>query len=97
LKKGVEEGGGGEEEVKRRGGEEGAKRMNCSHNCRVLPCVLGGLADDTEVVREVAMRAGQTIVNEYYTTAVDVLIPSLEEGMLTVFETCSMLFVVLKK
>jgi hypothetical protein len=47
-----------------------------------MPCVLGGLADDSEIVREVAMRAGQTIVNEYYTSAVDVLVPSLEEGSL---------------
>jgi hypothetical protein len=42
--------------------------------------VLGGLADDSEVVREVALRAGQTIVSEYYTSAVDVLVPCLEEG-----------------
>jgi hypothetical protein len=86
--------------ARRRGEEEGrrggAKRMNCPHNFRILHCVLGGLANDTEVVCEVAMCTGQTIVNEYYATAVDVLIPSLKEGMLTVFETSSMLFVVLK-
>lgn len=48
---------------------------------RVMPCVLGGLADDSEVVREVAMRAGLNIVNEYYISAVDVLVPCLEEGL----------------
>ena len=57
-----------------------SRQEKYSNLYRVMPCVLGGLADDSEIVREVAMRAGQTIVNEYYTSAVDVLIPCLEEG-----------------
>jgi hypothetical protein len=48
---------------------------------KILPCVLQGLADEVESVREIAMRAGQAIVSQYAETALPLLLPTLEEGL----------------
>ncbi|KAL6074695.1 eIF-2-alpha kinase activator GCN1 [Balamuthia mandrillaris] len=47
----------------------------------VLPAILQGLADETEMVRDVAMRAGQSIVTQYATEALDIMLPSLLDGL----------------
>lgn len=47
----------------------------------LLPVVLGGLADDAEMVREVAMRAGEVVVSRYARSHVSILLPALQEGM----------------
>eukprot|EP00833_Pecoramyces_ruminatium_P000601 jgi/Orpsp1_1/1174633/evm.model.c7180000050816.1 len=48
---------------------------------KVIPCILHGLADEAESVREVSLRAGQMIVQNYSTTAVDLLLPALKRGL----------------
>ncbi len=48
---------------------------------KILPCILEGLADEVESVREIAMRAGQALVNQYAKTALALLLPTLEEGL----------------
>ena len=39
-----------------------------------------GLSDESESVRDVAMRAGQTLINNYAYSSVDLLFPSLQRG-----------------
>ncbi|EJT96915.1 ARM repeat-containing protein [Dacryopinax primogenitus] len=51
------------------------------HIPRIIPPVLDGLADDGETVREVSMRAGRIIIGNYSKTAIDLLLPELENGM----------------
>ena len=46
-----------------------------------LPVVLEGLSDDVDNVREVAMRAGQIVVNSLGFSHSQLLVPSLTEGM----------------
>lgn len=48
----------------------------------IIGPVLNGLADDTEYVRETALIAGQRIVNMYADSAVKLLLPELEKGLL---------------
>ncbi|CAG8561777.1 6442_t:CDS:10 [Ambispora gerdemannii] len=48
---------------------------------RIIPPILAGLADDSEYVREASLRAGQMIVANYATKAVDLLLPELERGL----------------
>ena len=40
-----------------------------------------GLADESEFVRETSLQAGQTVVNKYADTAVELFLPQLEEGL----------------
>ena len=40
-----------------------------------------GLADESEFIRETALQAGQTIVNRYADTAVELFLPQLESGV----------------
>ena len=40
-----------------------------------------GLADESEYVRDTALRAGQRIINLYAETAVNVFLPELEKGL----------------
>lgn len=40
-----------------------------------------GLADESEFVRETALQAGQTVVNRYADTAVELFLPQLENGL----------------
>jgi len=46
-----------------------------------LPALLGGLSDDNEQVREVALRAGRVLVRSHGKAHVDKILPSLEEGL----------------
>ena len=51
------------------------------HLGRIIPPILGGIADDSESVREASMRAGRMIIANYSSKAVDLLLPELEVGM----------------
>jgi len=51
------------------------------HISETLPIVLGGLSDSTESVREIAMRAGQVMVNTLGHQYTSELLPSLCDGM----------------
>lgn len=42
---------------------------------------LQGLADESEFVRETSLQAGQTVVNRYADTAVELFLPQLESGL----------------
>ncbi|KAK7204005.1 armadillo-type protein [Myxozyma melibiosi] len=48
---------------------------------RVIPPILAGLADESEVIRDTSLRAGRLIVKNYATRAVDLLLPELERGL----------------
>ena len=39
------------------------------------------LADESEFVRDTALRAGQRIINMYANTAIELLLPELEKGL----------------
>ncbi|KJE95363.1 hypothetical protein CAOG_08919 [Capsaspora owczarzaki ATCC 30864] len=47
----------------------------------VLPPVLKGLADESEAVRDAALRGGQMIINYFAQTSVTLLLPELERGL----------------
>ena len=40
-----------------------------------------GLADESEFIRDTSLQAGQTIVNRYADTAVELFLPQLEQGL----------------
>ncbi len=46
-----------------------------------LPALVGGLSDDSEPVREVALRAGRVLIRSHGKVHVDKILPSLEEGL----------------
>lgn len=46
-----------------------------------LPVLLSGLSDDSESVRDVAMRAGRTLIRSHGKVHVDKILPSLEVGL----------------
>ncbi|KAF1963608.1 translational activator [Byssothecium circinans] len=48
---------------------------------RIIPPILGGLADDIESIRETALRAGRLLVKNFATKAIDLLLPELERGL----------------
>ena len=48
---------------------------------QILPCILQGLSDDSESVREIAMRAGQSVVTQYSQSSLPILLPTLEDGL----------------
>lgn len=48
---------------------------------KVIPPILGGLADDVESIRETALRAGRLLVKNFATKAIDLLLPELERGL----------------
>lgn len=48
---------------------------------QVVNPILQALADENELVRETALRAGQRIVNMYAETAIQLLLPELERGL----------------
>lgn len=51
---------------------------------QVIPCVLKGLADEYEYVRDAALKSGQVIVNRFARSAIDLLLPKLQEGLFDV-------------
>lgn len=51
------------------------------HLSRCLPAILGGLADEGEGVREAALAAGRTLVELYAETALPLLLPAVEDGI----------------
>ncbi|PRP84949.1 hypothetical protein PROFUN_07334 [Planoprotostelium fungivorum] len=48
---------------------------------QVLPCILKGLSDETESVRDISLRAGQSIVNQYALSSLELLLPAMEQGI----------------
>lgn len=48
---------------------------------RIIPAILGGLADDVEAIRDTALRAGRLLVKNFATKAIDLLLPELERGL----------------
>ena len=40
-----------------------------------------GLADESEFIRDTSLQAGQTAVNRYGDTAVELFLPELEKGL----------------
>ncbi|UJR36911.1 hypothetical protein I4U23_029624 [Adineta vaga] len=48
---------------------------------KIVPPILKGLADETEFVRDTALRAGQRIINSYAETAISLFVPELEQGL----------------
>lgn len=51
------------------------------HLPKLIQPILGGLADQEEVVREAALKAGKVIINNHSHRAVDLLLPELENGL----------------
>ena len=52
-----------------------------SHLQLVLPAILDGLADEAEGVRDAALAAGRTFVDLYAQTALPLLLPAVEAGI----------------
>ncbi len=52
------------------------------HLTDVLPSILDGLADEAEGVRDAALAAGRTFVDLYAETALPLLLPAVEDGIL---------------
>ena len=48
---------------------------------QTIPPILSGLADNVEEIRDVSLRTGRLIVNNYAKKAVDLLLPELEKGL----------------
>ena len=48
---------------------------------QVVQPILRALTDENEFVRETALKAGQRIVNLYAETAIQMLLPNLEQGL----------------
>lgn len=48
---------------------------------QIIPAILSGLADDVEVIRETALRAGRLLVKNFATKAIDLLLPELQRGL----------------
>ncbi|KAJ2996777.1 translational activator of GCN4, partial [Globomyces sp. JEL0801] len=48
---------------------------------QVVPTMLEGLADESDTVREAALHVGRVIVRNYAKTAVNLLLPQLENGL----------------
>jgi hypothetical protein len=48
---------------------------------KIIPPILGGLADDVESIRETSLRAGRLLVKNFATRAIDLLLPELERGL----------------
>ncbi|KAH9915889.1 armadillo-type protein [Fomitopsis serialis] len=53
------------------------------HLPKIIPPILSGLSDSEDYVRDAAMRAGRMMVTNYSSKAIDLLLPELERGCLT--------------
>ncbi|PRW50843.1 Translational activator GCN1 isoform A [Chlorella sorokiniana] len=53
------------------------------HLPQVLACILDGLADEAEGVRDAALAAGRIAVELYATTALPLLLPAVEEAIMS--------------
>ena len=51
------------------------------HLPAVLPCILDGLSDEAEGVRDAAMGAGRAMVDRYSRSALPLLLPAVEAGI----------------
>lgn len=51
------------------------------HLSEVLNCILDGLADEVESVRDAALSAGRTLVELYAETSLPLLLPTVEDGI----------------
>eukprot|EP00884_Botryococcus_braunii_P017378 jgi/Botrbrau1/4323/Bobra.0232s0015.1 len=51
------------------------------HLSEVLPAILNGLADESEGVRDAALAAGRTLVELYALSALPMLLPAVEQGI----------------
>ncbi|CAL8076855.1 unnamed protein product [Calicophoron daubneyi] len=47
----------------------------------IIPMILRSLSDETEFLRETALRAGQQIVHLFAETSIELILPELERGM----------------
>jgi hypothetical protein len=47
---------------------------------QIMPMILQGIADEIESVRDVAIRAGQAVVNQFGSAQLSTLLPALEDG-----------------
>ncbi|KAF2858807.1 ARM repeat-containing protein [Piedraia hortae CBS 480.64] len=48
---------------------------------RIIPAILGGLADDVESIRETSLRAARLLIKNFASRSVDLLLPELERGL----------------
>lgn len=48
----------------------------------ILPAIVSGLADESDMVAEVALRAGQVLVKNYAMTQLDVVLPPIKDAMM---------------
>ncbi len=48
---------------------------------QIIPSILGGLADELEAIRDIALRAGRLLVKNFSTKAIDLLLPELQRGL----------------
>jgi hypothetical protein len=49
---------------------------------RVIPALLANLADENEYLRDTALKAGKKIIQLFADTAIALLLPELEQGLL---------------
>ena len=47
----------------------------------IIPPILSGFADESETVRDAAFKSGQLIVQNYPTSAIELLLPELQNGL----------------
>lgn len=52
-----------------------------SYLSQIIPSILGGLADELEAIRDIALRAGRLLVKNFSTKAIDLLLPELQRGL----------------
>lgn len=48
---------------------------------KILPTILAGLSDEMEAVREIALKAGHNVVDNYADTAMPLVLPAIEKGL----------------
>lgn len=48
----------------------------------VLPCIINGLADENEGVRDASLSAGRALVEVYAETSMVTILPAVETGLI---------------